>query len=189
MDSTPTETADRRPPGRVPLSPMGAVLLAISFGLCGGYLDLGVILFKKFCLNPEGSFRSARDFPWTVPVSHAVLLVIPGVVVAAVNRLWPKLLSLNAASWLFATLAIWSALLRMPMYGACSLVLAAGLARPISNAVVARGLYLRPMRSILAAILGPLIVLAALSSGRRAVGESRAVAGLPSAPPAPVTSC
>jgi arylsulfatase A-like enzyme len=183
MDSTPTETADRRTPGRVPLSPMGAVLLAISFGLCGGYLDLGVIVFKRFCLNPERSFRCARDFPWTVPVSHAVLLMIPGVAVGAVTRLWPKLLSLKAASWLFATLAIWSALLRMPVYGACGLALAAGMARPISNGVVARRLYLWPMRSIVAAILGPLIVLAALSAGRRAVSESHAVAGLPSAPP------
>ncbi len=91
MESTPTKTAARRPPGPVPLSPMGAVLLAVLFGLCGGYLDLGVIVFKKICLNPERSFRCARDFPWTVPVSHAVLLMIPGVVVGAVNRLRPKL--------------------------------------------------------------------------------------------------
>jgi arylsulfatase A-like enzyme len=39
------------------------------------------------------------------------------------------------------------------------------------------------MRSTLVAIPGLLIVLAALTSGRRAVGEARAVAGLPSAPP------
>jgi arylsulfatase A-like enzyme len=116
-------------------------------------------------------------------VSHAVLLAIPGVVVAAVNRLRPKLLSPKVACWLFATLAIWSVLLRMPIYGACSLILAAGLARPIGNVVVARGLYLRPMRSILAALLGLLIVLAALSSGRWALRESRAVADLPAAPP------
>jgi arylsulfatase A-like enzyme len=69
------------------------------------------------------------------------------------------------------------------MYGACSLLLAAGLARPISNAVVAHRLDSRPMRSIRAAILGLLILLAALSSGRRAVGEARAAAGLPSPPP------
>ncbi len=183
MDSTPTKTADRRPPARVPLSPMGAVLLAISLGLCGGYLDLGVILFKSFWLNPEGSVRCARDFPWTVPVSHAILLAIPGVVVAAVNQLRPKALSLNAASWLFATIAIWSALLRLPIYGACSLLMAAGLARPIADAIVARGLRSRPLRSSLAAILGLLVVLAALSSGRRSVGESRALAALPPAPP------
>ena len=182
MEPRPTEPAARRRPGRLPLSPAAAVLLAISFGLCGGYLDLGVILFKKLWLNPEGSFRCARDFPWTVPVSQMVLLAIPGGLVAAVNRLRPKSLSLNVASWLFATLAIWSALLRLPIYGACSLLLAAGLARPIGNMVVARGPYSRPLRSILAASLGLLIVLAALSSGRRSVEEARAVAALPSAP-------
>jgi arylsulfatase A-like enzyme len=183
MEATPTEPAARRLPGRIPLSPTAAVLLAIAFGLCGGYLDLGLILFKKLCVNPEGSFRSARDFPWTVPMSHAVLLVIPGAVVAAVNRIRPKLISLNGASWLFAALALYSALLRLPIYGACSLLLAVGLARPIRNVVVARGLYSRPLRGILAPLLGLLLVLAALSSGRQAILESRAVAGLPSAPP------
>jgi arylsulfatase A-like enzyme len=182
MESTPTKTEAHRPHGRVPLSPMSAVMLAILFGVCGGYLDLALIVFKKLCLNPEGSYRCARDFPWTVPVSHAVLLMIPGVAVGAVNRLRPKLVSLKAAAWLFATLAIWSALLRMPVYAACGLVMAAGLARPISNAVIARGLYLWPMRSIVAVTLGPLIVLAGLSSGRQAVSESRALSGLPPEP-------
>ena len=74
-------------------------------------------------------------------------MVVPGVVVAAVNRLRPGLVSLRAGSWLFATLAIWSALLRMPLYGACSLLLAAGLGRVIGDAVAARGLDPRQMRS------------------------------------------
>lgn len=181
MEPTPTSPAVRRP-GRILLSPTAAVLLAVSFGLCGGYLDLGLIVFKRLCLNPEGAFRSPRDFPWTVPASHAILLFIPGVIVAAVNRLQPKAFSPRVASWLFATLAIWLALLRMPIHGACSLLLAAGLARPISGAIAARGLGSRLLRSIPAAALGLLIVLAALSSGRRAIVEARAVAGLPPAP-------
>ena len=57
---------------------MAAILLAISFGLCAGYLDVAIIVFKKFCWNPEGYYRTARDFPWSVPVGHAVLMVIPG---------------------------------------------------------------------------------------------------------------
>ncbi len=178
MESSPTAPAARRP-GRISLSPTAAVLLAVSFGLCGGYLDLGLIAFKRLCLNPEGAFRSPRDFPWTVPASHAILLIIPGVVVAAVNRLQPRAFSPGVASWLFATLAIWSALLRMPIYGACSLLMAAGLARLISGAIVARGLGSRPLRSIPAAVLGLLIILAVLSSGQRAVVEARAVAGVP----------
>ena len=103
---------------------------------------MAIIVFKKFFWNPEGYYRTARDFPWSVPVGHAVLMVIPGVVVAAVNRLRPGLVSLRAGSWLFATLAIWAALLRMPLYGACSLLLAAGLGRLIGDAVAARGLRL-----------------------------------------------
>ena len=50
---------------------------------------------------------------------------------------------MRAATWLFAMLAIWAALLRMPLYGACSFLLAAGLGRPIGGAVASRGWHLR----------------------------------------------
>jgi arylsulfatase A-like enzyme len=182
MESTPLTPTARRLPSRIPLSATATVLLAISFGLCGGYLDLGVMLFKKTCLNQEGSFRSGKDFPWTVPVGHAILLLVPGVMLAAVNRLRPKPLSLHVGAWLFATLAIWGALLRMPMDGASRLLVAAGLGRVIGNAIAARGLRPRPVRFSLAAIFGLLLLLAAFSSGREAVREYRAVAGLPPAP-------
>ena len=131
----------------------------------------------------RGLFEAARDFPWTVPVAHAVLLLIPGVAIAAVSRLRPRFVSLRAASWLFATLAIWAALLRLPLYGACSLLLAAGLGRPISDAVASRGWHPRTVRYTLAGLLGLLGVLAALSSGRQAIREHLAVAGLPPPPP------
>ena len=112
-----------------------------------------------------------RDFPWTVPVGHLVLMVVPGVVVAGVNRFWPALLSLRVGSWLFATLAIWSALLRMPLYGACNLLLAAGFGRVIGDAVAAHVLRPRQTQSIFAALASVLGVLAVLSSGWQAVRE------------------
>ena len=89
---------------------------------------------------------------------------------------------MRAGSWLFATLAIWAALLRLPLYGACSLLLAAGLGRPISDAVATRGRSPRTVRYTLAGLLGLLGVLAALSSGRQAIREHLAVAGLPPPP-------
>ncbi len=184
METTPPEHSARRPPSLIVLSPTGAILLAISFGLCGGYLDLGVILFKKLCWNAEGYFRTARDFPWTVPVGHAVLLLIPGVVVATMNRIRPRLVSLRAGASLFAVIAIWGALLRMPLYGACSLVLAAGLGRLIGDAVGSHVLGSRPLRCGLAVLLCVLSILAGVSSGWQAVSEYRAVAALP----APATS-
>ncbi len=179
MPSTMPDNASRRPPGRVPLSPIAAVLMALSFGLCAGYLDLGIILFKKVCWNKEGYFRTGRDFLWTVPVGHAVLLMIPGLLVAVVNRLRSGLVSLRAGLWLFATLAITAALLRLPLFIAGNLLLAAGLGRVVSDAIAERGLKPRMARYAVAGLVGVLIVLAAISSGWRTLEEYRAVAKLP----------
>ncbi|MGO9467280.1 MAG: sulfatase-like hydrolase/transferase [Isosphaeraceae bacterium] len=184
MDSTLPERGARRSAGpEIRLSPLTAILLAVSCGLAGGYLDLLFIIFKKFFWNGLKNYANAADFPWSVPVGHMVLLLVPGVLLAVLSRLRPKPMSLRAAAWLFATLAIWAALLRMPLYGVASLLLAAGLGRRLSGPVAA--LYQRPRRAWYTALglVGPLVILGALSSGWRALGEYRAVAGLPAPPP------
>ena len=89
MNSAALEPGDRRPPGRIALTPLASILLAVALGLCAGYLDVVIIVVKKLCWNPEGHYRIARDFPWSVPVGHAVLLAVPGVLLAAVSRLRP----------------------------------------------------------------------------------------------------
>ena len=87
MDTPPpSPPAARHAPSRVPLSPAAAVLLAISFGLCGGYLDLFLMLFKKLYWEDEWILRHGRDFPWTVPVAHAILLLIPGMMIASCEQ-------------------------------------------------------------------------------------------------------
>jgi len=182
LDTTPPEPGTRCSPNGVPLSATDAVFLAISFGLAGGYLDLLFMVFKKYSWSDEPYFLSGRDFLWTVPVGHVVLLAIPGVLLAAVNRLRPRPMSLRAGSWLFATLAIWFALLRLPLYGASSLLLAGGLARLFSGGVASRCQRPRQARLALAGLLGLLVILAALSSGRQAAREYMAVAGLPPPP-------
>jgi arylsulfatase A-like enzyme len=168
---------------RIPLSPTAAVLLAISFGLCAGYLDLFLMLFKKLYWADDWILRRGRDFAWTVPVAHALLLLIPGLAIAAVSRLRPGLVSVRAGSWLLGTLAISGALLRLPLYGVCSLLLAAGLGRPISAALGSRRWHRRTVQYTLGGLFGLLGLLAALSSGRQAIEEHLAVAGLPPAPP------
>ena len=152
--------------------------MAISFGLCGGYLDLVLMLIQSLWWTDDVPKRIGRDFPWTVPVGLALLLLVPGVMVAALNRLRPGLVSLRAGSWLFATLAIWAALLRMPLYGACTLLLSVGVSRPISAAVANNCRSSRLLRSALLGSLGALAVLAALSSGRQAVRERLAMTAL-----------
>ena len=49
------------------LSSTAAVALAIALGLIGGYLDVAIIVLKKYFWNEEGTFGTGSDFPWSVP--------------------------------------------------------------------------------------------------------------------------
>jgi arylsulfatase A-like enzyme len=162
---------------------MAAVLLAVCSGLCGGYLELAIMFYKKYWWYDERYFWSGKDFLWSVPAGHAVLLMIPGVMVAAANRFRPGIISLRAGARVFATLAFWGALLRMPLYGAGSLLLAAGLGKLAGDVVAGYRGHHRHAWYTLAGLLCLLGVLAALSSGRQAVHEYRAMAGLPAPEP------
>jgi arylsulfatase A-like enzyme len=179
MDECSLETGTRKLASRIPVSALGTVLLAIALGLCGGYLDLVVIVYRKYFHNDLRYHWSGSDFPWSVPAVHAVLLGIAGVLVVVVNRVRPRPLSLRASAWLLATLAIWAALVRLPLYGVCTLLLAAGLARPISTAIESHIGRARHMRYACTFLIGLLIVLAALSSGRQAIRKYLAKSALP----------
>lgn len=171
-------------PGRLVLSPICAVVLAISMGLCAGFLDLAVIVVKKTCWNKERSFRAAKDFPWTVPTAHAALMAVAGSAVAVVNWRRRGRVSVHAAVWLFSTIAIWNGLLRAPVEAWASLALAAGLGLWIPDWVISSGFLRLPRRLWLSAagLAGLVVVLALGSSGRQALVEHRTVAGLPAAP-------
>ena len=84
MDTLPPKPTSSRSGSRIPLSPTSAVQLAIMFGLCGGYLDLFLMLFRNLLVDPDRwILRSRRDFLWTVPAAHVVLMLIPGMLIAA----------------------------------------------------------------------------------------------------------
>jgi arylsulfatase A-like enzyme len=183
MDRTPPQPVARRSSDLASISPVSLILLAVSFGLVAGYLDVGIILFKKFWLNPEEYFRIGRDFAWTVPLGHAVQLAAVGWTVAAVGGVWHRGVSPRAAAWLLATLALWGALLRLPLYSGASLLLAAGLGRVTSRAIARRSLDPRRWRRISAALILVLVILAILTSGQHALGEYFHVATLPAPPP------
>jgi arylsulfatase A-like enzyme len=171
-------------PGQTSLSLKVAILLAIGIGLSGGYLDLVMMTFKKYFWNDIEYFASGRDFVWSIPVVHVLFLLTPAVLMVAIGQLRMGRVSLRAGSWLLAALAIWTALLRTPLHGASALLLAAGLARPISG-LIAAGVVRHPRRArhVLTGLIVALIVMAALSSGRQALREHRALAGLPQPQP------
>src|SRR4051812_24761563 len=105
MDTLPPKPTSWRSGSGIPLSATGAVQLAIIFGLCGGYLDLFLMLFRDRWWVDRWILQIGRDFLWTVPAAHGVLLLIPGMLIAAACRLRPRLISLRARAWLLATLA------------------------------------------------------------------------------------
>ncbi len=182
MTTTSRETVVPRPPQGVSLAPAAAIKLSLSLGLCGGYLDLVITVLGKYCWNKDGYFRNALDFLWTVPAGHAVLLLVPGLLIALLNFRGRARISQRLGVWLLATLAIWGALLRAPLYGACTFLLAVGLGRLVGDRIVVHGLAPARLRYFASGLLGILAVLAALSSGRQALAEYRAVAGLPRPP-------
>src|SRR5262249_51899826 len=126
------------PPGETRLRPAAAIVFSIALGLCGGYLDLLITLAGKYCWNNDGYFRNARDFPWTVPAGHVVLLLIPGALIALLNSRRRKRISPRVGLWLLASLASWCALLRAPLYGVCTFFLSIGLGRLVADGLVAR---------------------------------------------------
>jgi hypothetical protein len=170
-------------PAQTRLSPVGVIALAIACGLAGGYLDVAFIVVKKYTWNEWKTFETAADFPWTVPVSHVVLLIPPCALVALVCLVRPKPISLRTTAWLFAGFAMWAAFLRLPLYAISTLLLALGLGRPLSQWIVA--LYRRPRQAfiVFTSLVAIFLILAASTAGWRALRKDRGLAHLP-APPA-----
>jgi arylsulfatase A-like enzyme len=184
MDVAAPSTAAGSRSARPRLSPTTALLLAIWLGLAAGYLDVGIIVAKRFTVNTEGAYRTARDFPWTVPVGHAALALAPAAALALVGLRRPgRRLSLRFSAWLLATLVFWGAFLRAPLYPWACLLVAAGVGRLFADAVADSGFGLRVgwVRKSLAGMVVLLPLLAAGTTGARALRESRAIAGLPPA--------
>ncbi len=173
----------REAPLQPPLSWWSVLVLAAWFGLVGGYIDLGMIFLKTDLAQASSYYQQGRNFRWVVPVANLVIMMVPGLLVAGVNRLRPGLVSLRSAAFLFATLAIWGPLMRAPLYRSASLVLAAGAARLISRWVAdhASGFerFARYSLPVLVALVG---TTAVVSLRRQALAESGAVARLPVAP-------
>jgi arylsulfatase A-like enzyme len=184
MEPVPAETPKDHPPRLARLSPRGALQFAAWFGLLGGYLDLAGMFLRRKYWDQDLYYWEGRDFPWTVPLANLALVMAPGLLVAVANRLRPGLVPLRFAAWVFATVALWGPLLRMPVSGTASLLLAAGLARWASRGTAAYApRFPRLARASLGALIGVLAALAAASSGRHAVREWLALSRLP-APPA-----
>jgi arylsulfatase A-like enzyme len=166
------------------IAPGSALVLAAWFGLVGGMLDLGMIFLKRDFFHSSLYYDQGRNFRWVVPLANLVVMMAPALVVALVSWFRPGLIARRTAAWLFATLAIWGPLLRAPLYGMMTLLLAAGIARMVSR-WFARGNsgFQRLARYSLPLLLAMIGTMAVVSSIEQTRKESRALAHLPAPPP------
>jgi arylsulfatase A-like enzyme len=182
MVIAPAEKARPLTPTSVSLTPRSSLLLAAWIGLLGGYVDLAAMIIRRTIFGHF--YLQGREFYWTVPIASLVLVMVPGALTAIANRIRPGCVSLRAAAWLFATIALWGALLRLPLHGAASLLLATGMGRWASHALVVNASrWKRRMRISLVGLVAVLAATAFGTTGRHALARYRAGAGLPAPPP------
>jgi arylsulfatase A-like enzyme len=158
--------------------------MAAWFGLLAGYFDLGMILVRRHVFHLTLYYEQGRHFRWSVPLANLVLMLSLGVLMAGLDRVRSGgLVSVRTAAWVYGTLTIWGPLLRTPLYGAASLVLALGASRWISRSIDRHATGFTRFAACGAFALAILTGgVAIVSLSREAAAESRRVAALPPAP-------
>jgi arylsulfatase A-like enzyme len=180
LEAAPGTVVEESTARETSLSPRAVLAWALWFGLASGYLELGTLLVKRDLFHASVYYEQGKNFYWTMPISAAVVMMVPGLVLAGINWLRPATISVRSASWLLATLMLWAPLLRAPIHGAASLLLAAGTARFISRGVArhAAGFH-RLARLGLCVLIAVVGTTAGVSLRRQAQAEARALALLP----------
>jgi arylsulfatase A-like enzyme len=173
MEIAPAEVEHRRAASPSTLSPRSAVLLAAWLGFVGGYVDLVAMISRRKIFGYY--YLQGREFYWLVPLAGLVWVLVPGLLVALANRLRPGLVSLRAGAWLLATIALWGVLLRLPLSGVASLLLAAGLGRWASRAAVAASLWPRLAWVSVVGLVGVLVMTVSASTARSTLAGRRSV--------------
>ena len=184
MENRTPALEPRRTTSDSALSPGIALVLAAWFGVVGGALDLGMIFLNRDFFHSSPYYEQGRNFRWVVPVANLLVMMAPGVAVALVSWFRPGLTSRRTAAWLFATLAIWGPLLRAPLYGMATLLLAFGAGGVVSRRFAQRDSVLQTLARyslpVLLAVIGTMAVVTSIQQARK---ESQSLAQLP-APPA-----
>lgn len=162
-----------------------ALVMAVWLGLLAGYVDLAAIVAKKHFIHDDAWFRAARDFPWTVPIAHVALSMTAALALGSAAKLLPRFVSLRFGAFALTTLALWGALLRLPIWWWCGLILAAGVGWQFSRVVARIGFTARSpaVRWTVATLIGGVAVLFAAGTCQQSLRESHAIAALPPAVP------
>ncbi|HET9530263.1 MAG TPA: sulfatase [Blastocatellia bacterium] len=160
------------------------LLIAVWFGLLTGLAEFSLLGTAKYFMNRYISYFG-RDFVWMAPLAEVLLFAIAALILLLPSLLWPRLITLRVAIFLFAFLGFINLLLiyqRLHIFA--TLALAVGLATQTSRFLGAHieGFY----RIVRRTTVWIVVLIAALGIGIRgwqSMAEQRALANLPPARP------
>ncbi|MEP7380607.1 MAG: sulfatase [Gemmatimonadota bacterium] len=160
------------------------LLLWVAAAVVAGFLQLFVARSLRLGFSIFRWGWESRDLVWRVPLGYVIVFAPVAVVLLALtlvlgNR-WPRRVTL----WTWCTLICFALLLLFPqIQGYASLVLACGIALPLSGLLARRERVVRTASAALAIGGGALVVGLSLWLPRHRVAQERlAIASLPPAP-------
>ena len=107
--------------------PLAALAWAAWFGLVFGYLELAAFLLKCHFLDPR-NYNVSHHFPWMFPAAGLLIMVGPGLAVAAGVAVSRRRMPIGAVVFCLAGPASVGFLFRWPIYTVACLVLAVAVA-------------------------------------------------------------
>jgi arylsulfatase A-like enzyme len=166
------------------LQPATILLLSTWIGLVAGWLDLGLMVVNRRLIHGD-FYRLGEHFVWLTPLGVAVMVLVPGMVLALIARLRRGGVRPGIVVGLLSFLGFLDACARLPLEIWASLLLSAGLAIQAGRLIGARrGATLGLVRRTAPWLVGALAAVMLAKIGGRAWSEHRARAALP--PPSAV---
>ena len=163
-------------------TPLSVIVMAQWLGLVTGLLELALLLVRNhfFGTAAIGSLQLNQHFPWMIPVTHWMIFTVAGLALAPIALLRARFVP-RLTAFLLCALALFSLVAMIPgLYLAASVILACGLAAPLSRLVAGEG-FRRRARRKLRVLIGCVLVLGGVRSGQVHLVERWALANLPPA--------
>jgi arylsulfatase A-like enzyme len=164
------------------LRPATILLLATWVGLVAGWLDLGLMVVNRRLIHRD-FYRLGEHFVWLIPLGVAVVVLLPGMVLALIARSRRGGVRPGMAVGLLSFVGFLDVCARLPLELWASLLLSGGLAIQAARLVgPRRRAAFEWMRRTTPWLSGALVAIMLLKVGGRAWSEHRAMAALPPPP-------
>jgi arylsulfatase A-like enzyme len=158
------------------------MLVAIWVGLIAGWLDLGLTVVMRRLIHRD-FYRLSEHFVWLIPLGVAVMVLLPGLVLALFAWLRRKGVRPGTAVGLLSFLAYLDVCARLPLELWASLLLSGGLAIQSARLVGPRSRQtLALVRRTTPWLLGAVLAVMLAKIGGRAWSEHQAIMALPTPP-------